>query len=154
MSSFQSREKLTTSQGQHRSQVPGKNLFCLLLGRSLRCLGLLWTRSWCRLRETLQVLEMLGGADTRLLASVHSFTLYPCSPYPASGGELLGHALNFPFAPSSALLSGSLFRLHPHRPSIRRCPRKERARSERPRAQTVLIPLKPPRSAGTPAFRT
>lgn len=42
---------------------------------------------------------MLGGADTCLLASVHSFTLNPCSPYPASGGELLGHALNFPFAP-------------------------------------------------------
>lgn len=56
---------------------------------------------------------MLGGADTRLLASVHSFTLNPCFPYPASGGELLGHALNFPFAPPNALLSGSFFRLHP-----------------------------------------
>lgn len=65
---------------------------------------------------------MLGGADTCLLASVHSFTLSPCSPYPASGGELLGHALNFPFAPPppNALLSGSLFLLHPppHAPTV------------------------------------
>lgn len=130
MSSFQSREKLTTTQGQHRSQVPGRNLFCLLLGGSLRCLGLLWTRSWCRLRETLQVPEMLDGADTCLLASVHSFTLNPCSPYPASGGELLGHALNFPFAPPNALLSGSLFRLHPPQTVHSALLRKERARSQ------------------------